>query len=43
MVTGDKGDDVYPGLGPPMEVIPYVLLDYIDGMRITEFIYLEIV
>ena len=30
MVTGDEGDDVYPGSGPPMEVKPYVLLDYID-------------
>ena len=30
MVTGDEGDDIYPGSGPPMEVKPYVLLDYID-------------
>jgi len=25
-----------------MEVKPYVLLDYIDGMKVTELIYLEI-
>lgn len=42
MVTGDKGDDVYPGSGPPMEVKPYVLLDYIDGVKVTRLIYLEI-
>ena len=30
MVTGDEGDDVYLGSGPPMEGKPYVLLDYID-------------
>ena len=42
MVIGEVGDDVYPGSGPPMEVIPYVLLDYIDDMRITELIYHEI-
>ena len=42
MVTGDKGGKVYPGSGPPMEVIPYVLLDYIDCMEITGLIYLEI-
>ena len=27
----------YPGSGPPMEVIPYILLDYIDDIRVTEF------
>ena len=43
MVIGEEGDDVYPGSGPPMEVIPYVLLDYIDGIRVTVLIYLEIV
>ena len=32
----------YPGSGPPMEVKPYVLLDYIDVMKVTELIYLEI-
>ena len=42
MVTGDEGHDVYPGSGLPMEVKPYVLLDYIDGMKVTELIYLEI-
>ena len=25
-----------------MEVKPYVLLDYIDGMKVTELIYLAI-
>ena len=25
-----------------MEVKPYVLLDYIDGMKVTELIYLQI-
>ena len=39
MVTGD---DVYPGSGPTMEVKPYVLLDYIDGMKVTELSYLDI-
>ena len=43
MVTGEEGDDVYPGSGLPIEVIPYVLLVYIDGVRVTELIYLEIV
>ena len=42
MVTGKEGDNVSPGSGPPMEVKPYVLLDYIDGIRVTELIYLEI-
>ena len=43
MVTGIEGGNVYPGSGPPMEVIPCVLLDYIDGIRVTELIYHEIV
>ena len=35
MVIGDEGDNIYPGSGPPMEVKPYVLLDYIDDQAIT--------
>ena len=29
-VTGNVETAIYPGLGPLMEVIPYVLLDCID-------------
>lgn len=43
-ITGDEGDRIYPGLGPLEEVIPYVLLDYIDDdVSSTGVIYLEIV